>query len=168
MTSLGGFVKIVDHSNMCADVLFESFCMCGPLWCWRVLVCRYACSRFVWNEHEEELRCFAADILLLLLDSFSSSFGPICLFPVLQRLLRVLRLLLLLLRRCVHVGKAAWMPDSCILMQTIDRFSKLVFFGGAETKFSNRDFQFTQFEIRGFTVDYKNSESVKYIFDAPF
>ena len=29
MTSLGGFVKIVDHSNMCADVLFESFCMCG-------------------------------------------------------------------------------------------------------------------------------------------
>ena len=126
MTSLGGFVKIVDHSNMCADVLFESFCMCGPLWCWRVLVCRYACSRFVWNEHEEELRCFAADILLLLLDSFSSSFGPICLFPVLQRLLRVLRLLLL--KRCVHVGKAAWMPDSCILMQTIDRFSKLVFF----------------------------------------
>ena len=67
----------------------------------------------------------AADILLLLLDSFSSSFGPICLFPVLQRLLRVLRLLLL--KRCVHVGKAAWMPDSCILMQTIDRFSKLVF-----------------------------------------
>ena len=66
----------------------------------------------------------AADILLLLLDSFSSSFGPICLFPVLQRLLRVLRLLLL--KRCVHVGKAAWMPDSCILMQTIDRFSKLV------------------------------------------
>ena len=61
---------------------------------------------------------------LLLLDSFSSSFGPICLFPVLQRLLRVLRLLLL--KRCVHVGKAAWMPDSCILMQTIDRFSKLV------------------------------------------
>ena len=28
MTSLGGFVKIVDHSNMCADVLFESFCAC--------------------------------------------------------------------------------------------------------------------------------------------
>ena len=111
---------------------------------------------------------FVAALLLLLLlpDSFSS-FGPICLFPVLQRLLRVLRLLLLLLRRCVHVGKAAWMPDSCILLQTIDRFSKLVFWG-AETKFSNRDFQFTQFEIRGFTVDYKNSESVKYIFDAPF
>ena len=111
---------------------------------------------------------FVAALLLLLLlpDSFSS-FGPICLFPVLQRLLRVLRLLLLLLRRCVHVGKAAWMPDSCILLQTIDRFSKLVFWG-AETKFSNRDFQLTQFEIRGFTVDYKNSESVKYIFDAPF
>ena len=110
---------------------------------------------------------FVAALLLLLLPDSFSSFGPICLFPVLQRLLRVLRLLLLLLRRCVHVGKAAWMPDSCILLQTIDRFSKLVFWG-AETKFSNRDFQLTQFEIRGFTVDYKNSESVKYIFDAPF
>ena len=89
---------------------------------------------------------FVAALLLLLLllpDSFSS-FGPISLFPVLQRLLRVLRLLLLLLRRCVHVGKAAWMPDSCILLQTIDRFSKLVFWG-AETKFSNRDFRNQRF-----------------------
>ena len=125
MTSLGGFVKIVDHSNMCADVLFESFCACVAH-CGVEEFLYVAMLVVVLFEMSMRKNFVAADILLLLLDSFSSSFGPICLFPVLQRLLRVLRLLLL--KRCVHVGKAAWMPDSCILMQTIDRFSKLVFF----------------------------------------